>query len=578
MALVAYAGLAFAQSPVRRGNEFVVNSYTYGAQRRVDVASNAAGQFVVVWQTFYNSPYGNQFDIQAQRYDATGARAGGEVDVTADPVTQDHPSVGVAADGSFVVVWEDYGDGYGYRIEGKRFGVGGFPVGGDFVVNGTPGTYYNTGLATAPDGSFVVAWASYNDPADGDDAAVRARRFDTAGAPLGGDFLVNTYTTGFQDSPAIARAADGSFVIVWQDTGQDAVIGRRYDSTGAPLGGEFVVGATPPGFGNVRLAGAPDGRFVVVWATSGFGDANVTGRRYDATGAPVGGEFVVNEITTGYQGRPDVFMAPDGSFVVTWMSDSAGPDSDVMARRFDAGGTPLGGDFQVHRGHQGAAEYSSPLAIAGADDGTFVVVWRSAYDYGSQTHGTDIVGQRFANATVGCTPTPRLDCRTQTAARGVFRFTDSGVDTRDKLVWQWPKGEATELGDFGDPFTDTAFALCIYDGSANPQPLATVVSTAQGPCGNILCWMSLSGTVLRYYDPDRASDGLQQILLRAGDEGAARIGVRAKGENLALPATPLTPPVTVQMQSSAGECFTATYLSQIAKNSGGQFRARPDAP
>jgi hypothetical protein len=32
------------------------------------------------------------------------------------------------------------------------------------------------------------------------------------------------------------------------------------------------------------------------------------------------------------------------------------------------------------------------------------------------------------------------------------------------------------------------------------------------------------------------------------------------------------------MQSSAGECFTATYQSQIAKNGGGQFRARPDAP
>ena len=240
--------------------------------------------------------------------------------------------------------------------------------------------------------------------------------------------------------------------------------------------------------------------------------------------------------------------------------------------------TSLEGDFQVNRDHQGERTYLSPLSIAGADDGTFVVAWRSAYEYGPQTNGTDIIGQRFADGTVGCTPAPRLDCREQTAARGVFRFADSGIDTRDALVWNWTKGEATAIGDFGDPLTNTAFAFCLYDASAAPQPVATAISLAQGPCGNVLCWVPASGTVLRYLDRARSTDGLQQILLRAGGAGAARIGVRAKGSKLALPALPLTAPVTVQLQSSAGECFTARYQNQITKNGAGQFRARPDVP
>src|SRR5262245_40314735 len=92
-------GLAWGQSVVRRGSESVVNSFKYGTQRRVDVASNSSGEFVVVWQTFYNTPNVDEFDIQAQRFAATGARQGGEIDVTVDPNVQDHASVGVAADG-----------------------------------------------------------------------------------------------------------------------------------------------------------------------------------------------------------------------------------------------------------------------------------------------------------------------------------------------------------------------------------------------------------------------------------------------------------------------------------------------
>src|SRR4029077_16050544 len=80
---------------------------------------------------------------------------------------------------------------------------------------------------------------------DGDRDGVFGRRFDSDGNPLGGEFPVNTYTTANQYGPSIASAPSGDFVVVWagdyQDGSSVGIFGQRYDSAGIPLGGEFQV-------------------------------------------------------------------------------------------------------------------------------------------------------------------------------------------------------------------------------------------------------------------------------------------------------------------------------------------------
>jgi hypothetical protein len=496
---------------VRRGGEFIVNTYTIGIQRRVDVASNAAGQFVVVWQTLFdNSPYPNRFDILAQRYDADGARAGGEVDVTADPDADDHPSVGIASDGSFVVVWEGYDYDNGYHIAGRRFGSGGLPNGGEFVINSTPGTYYTTAVDSAPDGAFVVAWSSYSDPADGDDSAVRARRFDAAGAPVGSDFSVNTYTTGFQDSPKIARASDGSFVLVWQDTGQDAVVGRRYDPTGSPLGGEFVVSAPTLGFWGLPAWPAP--RTDASW-WSGTSSGSTTSSAAATTPRARARRRVRRErVDHWLPGPADVFMAADGSFIVAWLEARPWDPTATSSR---VASMPPGRRSAATPGQprsSGRARLSSPLAIDGAADGHVWWPGGAATEYGSDT---DIIGQRFAG-TVGYAGAPaRLP--PQTAARGVLPLHRLRAPTRAcTLVWNWTKGEATALGDFGDPLGNDAFAFCVYDGSASPQPVTTLIRRHRA-CASILLG-SGQRRVLRYLDHTRSSGRPPADLLRSGGD------------------------------------------------------------
>src|SRR5688572_28721575 len=95
------------------------------------------------------------------------------------------------------------------------------------------------------DGDLVVAWHSGEQ--DGSGLGIYAQRFNYDGGPgggaSGGEFRVNTFTSGHQSAPAVASDHDGDFVIVWQSNGEEGtgyeVYGQRYDTAGQPQGVEF---------------------------------------------------------------------------------------------------------------------------------------------------------------------------------------------------------------------------------------------------------------------------------------------------------------------------------------------------
>ena len=135
-----------------------------------------------------------------------------------------------------------------------------------------------------------------------------------------------------------------------------------------------------------RVSVARHGEFVVVWSHpfAAPADRDVRAQRYDATGAPAGGEFAVNTTTVGYQGRPEVGMDGSAAFVVVWESQSA--PSGLIAQRFDPAGQPLGGEFRVN-----ANTFAGPTAhdVAVVRYGSFIVAWHA-------TTSTDPSGGVFA--------------------------------------------------------------------------------------------------------------------------------------------------------------------------------------
>jgi hypothetical protein len=323
--------------------------------------------------------------------------AGGEFPVnTYTTSAQSVPSVAIDAGGNFVVVWGSNGqDGSGYGIVGQRYDAAGAPAGSEFRINTyTTGNQRIPAVARAARGDFVVVWQSLGQ--DGSGSAVVGQRYDAAGAPAGSEFRVNSYTTNAQYNPVVAMETGGNFVVVWasytQDGANAGIFGQRYDAAGLPQGAEFRVNTYTTNYqGYPAVAMDATGNFVVAWASYSQDGNNrgIFGQRYDAAAVPQAGEFRVNTFTTSYQGAPAVAMNGTGSFVVVWMSkEQGGSGYGIFGQRYDATGVPVGGEFQVNTYTTG---YRAGPAVAMDGGGNFVVVWPSDGQDGS---GRGVFGQR----------------------------------------------------------------------------------------------------------------------------------------------------------------------------------------
>jgi hypothetical protein len=160
-----------------------------------------------------------------------------------------------------------------------------------------------------------------------------------AQGPSCSEFRVDS--TGAFDfaDPAVAATPGGGFVAVWRSApipGPPLIQGRRFDASGTPLGPEFPINTQPFGRPTPAIAMDGVGNFVVVWAAV----TDVVGRRFDAAGVPQGPEFIVG---TGLapSALASVAVNPAGEFVVAWGG------ATVSARRYDAAGVPQGPAFTV---------------------------------------------------------------------------------------------------------------------------------------------------------------------------------------------------------------------------------------
>ena len=162
---------------------------------------------------------------------------------------QRRASVAVGADGNYLIVWHsDAAQAGFYDIKGQLFSHEGVKIGGEFQVDqaGSGRVLYTPSIAADGIGNYVVAWADFNQTVT--DSEIWVRQYDAAANPLADAVQVNTYTTERQRLPRVAADSTGQFVVVWESMGQDGsglgVFGRQFDDTGAPVGGEFAVNNT----------------------------------------------------------------------------------------------------------------------------------------------------------------------------------------------------------------------------------------------------------------------------------------------------------------------------------------------
>nr|AGC72056.1 flagellar hook-length control protein FliK [uncultured bacterium A1Q1_fos_291] len=384
------------------GGEFRVNTTTVNHQFLSGytggrtIAADNAGNSVVIWSSFFQD--GDASGIYGQRYDTAGNAVGNEFQVnTFTGSDQIYPAVAMDDTGNFIVVWSSHlQDGNGMGIYGQRFDNTGSPVGGEFKVNSfTSGDQSHPSVAMDASGNFWVVWASTDQ--DGSGEGVYGQRYDATGNPVGDEFRINSFTNSDQRFPSIAMSDGGNVVVVWTSANQDGsvsgIYGQKYDAAGNPEGGEFQINTFTQGSQtDPSVAMDAAGNLVVAW-TSNFQDGSgqgIFGQRYDSAGNALGAEFRINTFTGNSQIYPSVAMGGAGNFVATWRSNFQDSSAGgIYGQRYDSFGNPVGTEFQINTFVAG--EQLDP-SVAMDAAGNFIVVWSSDGQDGS---GYGIYAQRF---------------------------------------------------------------------------------------------------------------------------------------------------------------------------------------
>ncbi len=444
-----------------------INTETAGDQRDAAVAIAPGGEAVATWTSEVNAG-----GIRAQRFDAGRNPVGDEAQVSVFGLRdQGNPVVAKDAAGNFVVVWESFGqekDELSQGIFAQLFDSQGAPVTAEFQVNTTvDGNQFSPAVVMNSNGEFVVAWVSdFVTPGGQFRQDIYARKFLADGTPIGNEVLVEDFTTGFQVFPTVAIDGAGAFVVAWQDNVSDGdnngVFARRFSSQANALGAAFLVNTTTEGPQDTASVAMDEaGNFVVVWESAGQegGNSNeIVGRRYRADGTVDGDEFQINTFFVGRQDDPVVAMDSAGNFVVAWWSDGQdGDGSGIFAQRYNSEGVAEGSEFQVNAFTAGSQD-DPQISMDAA--GGFVVVWRSPDQDGS---GNGVVAQRFtaSGATIG----EEFVVNTNTLG-SQFSPSIAAGDGGDFVV-TWFDGGQANAGVFAQRFQTEVVSVGIKD--AGPQ-------------------------------------------------------------------------------------------------------------
>ena len=176
-----------------------------------------SGNFVVVWDELWPGRQRLRDLRPALRQRGRGLRAASSASTPTRRRSSRSPSVASDASGNFVVVWQSYGqDGSGYGIFGQRYDSAGVRSGErvprQLLHDVRPAVSLRRlrrerelrrrlGRATARTAAATASSASAT----------------TARACLwGAEFRVNSYTTDVQQYPSVASDASGNFVVVWE--------------------------------------------------------------------------------------------------------------------------------------------------------------------------------------------------------------------------------------------------------------------------------------------------------------------------------------------------------------------------
>lgn len=374
--MAAYAGEDQALAPA-----FVINTQTDSDQGIPLVASDAAGNMLVVWSSSGDTRR------HAQRFAPDGSRRGTEflldaVDASGKPVTVE--SMAMDADGDLLLVGVTFDDRQRWSIQTRRFGRDGQPLGPVKRVYRSR-SYMNirtTPVSMAPDGRAVIAWVECDNA--NTCTEVKAQRISAGGAASGDPVTLAIPTDG--NSPAAAIGPDGSFFVVWMTkwSGNPSVaMAQAFDPGGAPIGVPVAIDDRVLPY----VVSPSSGELVAAWDES----ARIWTRRISAsTGAATSAVAVSPPPPSfGYFTEPRTAFDAAGNLVFVW----SGSDDALYARQQAASGEWQGDAFPLIPTYP--SQQPRGTAVAMDADGDWMAAWQAYDPTGHPSFDADIVGRRY---------------------------------------------------------------------------------------------------------------------------------------------------------------------------------------
>ncbi len=168
-------------------------------------------------------------------------------------------------------------------------------------------------------------------------------------------------------------------------------------------------------------------------------------------------------------------------------------------------------------------------------------------------------------APAGCSHPPALAASCNASnTKGLLQVKNDATDSKDSMKFQWGGG-SIPLADLGTPASTTGYTVCASDAD---KVLAQASIPAAGTCGTAACWTE-SDKGVKYADKTKpgTNDGVSQLSGTASTLGKSKLKLKIAGETMQpIQLGSISYPVTVQVITSAGECWEQAFSSTDEKS------------
>jgi mono/diheme cytochrome c family protein len=393
------AGGAVAD-PIPVGSAFYLTNCLTCQQHQPVVAGSPAGNFMTAWTGA--APQVVEQGVFGRPFGASGGPAAPPFAVVQEPQPPQYDAaVATDASGDFVLAWGATSNGLSSILAQRYDSTGGalgpvIEVASDAISSPDNPTNQKPAVAVNPNGGFYVAWIALPPAgaAGGAPPRVLARRFDATGAPLGGQIQVSTGLV-LGDRPSICVDQSSRLIAVWTfvdafrpfQPSKVGVAARRLRPRGAPIGPEIIIAGPTAATASAAVSCGRRNSWVVAWHANDETNPElipVVAQIWNRAGQPLP-PFLVVEGNEQISLNPSISHDPSGNFVVAWETRD-GQSFGISARRFAPDASSASGEVQVATSAPQGASARPMVATLGT--GEFVVVWEGL---------GGVFGQRFSN-------------------------------------------------------------------------------------------------------------------------------------------------------------------------------------